>query len=134
MGKRFSRLRRRTGHDRERHEKTGADVAFDVAGNVAFDALDGVPIIAVILLTIAAITILWFAVIPLVLVLFDVVVVIIGLVVLTLIRLLLRRPWTVAATPTIGAEIEREVVGWQASGDELDRLGKEIEAGRVPLR
>jgi hypothetical protein len=40
-----------------------------------------------------------------------------------------RRPWTVVATRIDGIEIEREIVGWRASRDEIATLRQEIELG-----
>jgi hypothetical protein len=44
-------------------------------------------------------------------------------------RVFLRRPWTVVATRIDGIEIEREIVGWRASRDEIATLRQEIELG-----
>lgn len=63
------------------------------------------------------------------LILFDVLIVIVLFLVGVTTRELLRRPWTIVATRHDGAEIQREVVGWRASRDQIAALQHEIERG-----
>jgi hypothetical protein len=93
----------------------------------------GIPLdfdgIVVVLAIIIVLLILWFAVIPLLLILFDILIVVVLFVVGLPARVFFRRPWIIVATRNDGAEIQREVVGWRASRDEMTALRHEIELG-----
>jgi hypothetical protein len=120
VGKRFRKFHRRENKaPKER-------------GNRWWDFLD-IPVdfdgIVVVLAIVAIFLLLWFAVIPLLLILFDVLIVIVLFLVGILARVFLRRPWIIVATRDDGAEIQREVVGWRASRDEITALRHEIELG-----
>jgi cobalamin biosynthesis protein CobD/CbiB len=122
VGKRFRKFHRRGTKAPKQRRKRWWD---NIDGDIPLD-FDG---IVVVLALIVALLILWFAVIPLLLVLFDVLIVIVLFLVGLATRVLLRRPWTVVATRHDGAEIQREVVGWRASRDEIAALRHEIERG-----
>jgi hypothetical protein len=96
-----------------------------------FPVGDDFGLLVIIGAVIAAVLLLWFAVIPLLLVLVDVLVVVVVFVVGVSARVLLRRPWTVVATRIDGVEIEREVVGWRDSRDEMVALRAQIERGEI---
>jgi hypothetical protein len=68
-------------------------------------------------------------VIPLLLIVIDVILVVLLFIVGLLARVFLRRPWIIVATRDDGAEVQREVVGWRTSRDEIAALRHEIELG-----
>jgi hypothetical protein len=101
--------------------------------DIPFDAIDDIRALVLIPVMIVVLLILWFAVIPVLLILFDVLIVIVLFLAGITARVLLRRPWTVVATSSDGVEIEREVVGWRASRDEMATLCRELEQGSIAL-
>jgi fatty acid desaturase len=122
VGKRFRKVRRRrTKAPKQRRKRWW----HNIDGDIPLD-FDG---IVVVLAIIVALLMLWFLVIPLLLILFDVLIVIVLFVVGLTTRVLFRRPWIIVATRDDGAEVQREVVGWRASCDEIAALRHEIELG-----
>ena len=123
VGKRFSKLHRRKNQRSSDSVSHWWDFLDFPAGD--FDAL------VVVAIIIAALLLLWFLVVPLLLILVDVVVVLVLFAASLAARVLLRRPWTVVATRNDGVEIEREVVGWRASRDEIAAMRRQIEHGLI---
>jgi hypothetical protein len=120
VGKRFRKF-----HRRERSRpKDGPSRWWDFL-DIPVD-FDG---IVVVLAIVAILLLLWFAVIPLLLIVIDVILVVLLFIVGLLARVFLRRPWIIVATRDDGAEVQREVVGWRASRDEIAALRHEIELG-----
>ena len=123
VGKRFSKLHRRKNPRSTDKDSRWWDFLDFPAGD--FDLL------AAIAVVIVAVLLLWFLVFPLLLILIDVVLVVVLFLTGLAARVLLRRPWTVVATRTDGVEIEREVVGWRASRDEIAAMRQQIEQGLI---
>ena len=122
VGKRFSKLHRRK-NPRSTDKSSRWWDFLDIPGDL--------DVLAAVALVIVALLLLWFLVFPLLLILIDVVLVIVVFVAGLAARVLLRRPWTVVATRADGVEIEREVVGWRASRDEIAALRQQIEQGLI---
>jgi hypothetical protein len=119
-GKRFRQFHRRGRAESKKEPSHWWDFA-DIPGD-----LDAV---VVVLAIVAILLLLWFAVFPLLLIVIDAILVGVLFFAGLLARVFLRRPWTVVATRNDGIEIEREIVGWRASRDEIATLRQEIELG-----
>ena len=132
VGKRFRQFHRRgSGSRKERRQRTeGKERKVSWSDFLEFP-VDDLGLLAIVLAVIAAALLLWFAVIPLLLILFDILVVLVLFIAGITARVLLRRPWTVVATRIDGVEIEREVVGWRASRDEMATMRKQLEQGLI---
>ena len=79
-----------------------------------------------------AVIVLIFVLIPLLVAVVDVVIVLLLALLGVAGRILLRRPWTVEARADDGAVLVWRVVGWRASGEQVDRAAEHITAGAVP--
>jgi len=132
VGTRFRQFHRRgSGSRKERRQRTeGKERKVSWSDFLEFP-VDDLGLLAIVLAVIAAALLLWFAVIPLLLILFDILVVLVLFIAGITARVLLRRPWTVVATRIDGVEIEREVVGWRASRDEMATMRKQLEQGLI---
>ena len=130
------RLRRRN-RNRKRDEKdaeTGSGTRWydflDIPSGGG-GCLDELAILAVALVVIAAV---WFLVIPLLVLVVDLLIAIGLVLIVGVTRVLFRRPWVVEAHGPDDLTVRRLVVGWRASGDEVQRLGTEITLGIVTRR
>ena len=132
VGTRFRQFHRRgSGSRKERRQRTeGKERKVSWSDFLEFP-VDDLGLLAIVLAVIAAALLLWFAVIPLLLILFDILVVLVLFIAGITARVLLRRPWTVVATRIDGVEIEREVVGWRASRDEMATMRRQLEQGLI---
>lgn len=108
----------------------GGGGGFDLGG----DDLPVVVVLGLALLAVGAVALLgWFVVLPAFLLVLDGLVVAVLLVGGTLGRVLLRRPWTVAATTAGGHRVTRPVVGWRAALRRRDEVVALLRAGRADV-
>lgn len=91
----------------------------------------GEGIVAAIAIVLAVLVAL-FVLLPLLVAVVDVVVVVALSLLGILARVVLRRPWTVEARAGDGSSLLWRVVGWRASGDQVDAVAEGLRAGVVP--
>ena len=83
----------------------------------------------VVLVVLAAV----FLVIPLLVAVFDVALVLVAAIAGVLVRIALRRPWTVEARASDGTTQRWRVVGWRASGRRRAEIAEQLAAGVAPV-
>jgi Flp pilus assembly protein TadB len=90
---------------------------------------DELPLVGVILAAIAVVLLAWFVAIPLLAIIVDALLAVIMLIAMAVFRVVFRRPWVIEAQAGDGPTIQRLVVGWRASSQEMERLRDEITVG-----
>jgi hypothetical protein len=90
---------------------------------------EGIVVLLVVILVVLAAV---FLVIPLLVAVFDVALVLLAAIAGVLVRIVLRRPWTVEARASDGTARQWRVVGWRASGRRRAEITEQLTAGVVP--
>lgn len=131
-------VRRRRLLDRDREPQLdGSSGEGSGGGGSGFDWLDvgdelGVTVAVAVLLVVLAVLVIA-TVLPLVILLIELVVALLVVGPLLFARVVLRRPWTIAAR-THGPpsqRVDRQAVGWRASGRAKDELAQAVSSGAV---
>jgi hypothetical protein len=122
-------VRRFGGWRRRRRDKDSWLDPFDgIPGADVDDLVFGVLVVVGLVLVVG---LAWWVVLPLLLLVLDALIIALLLVAGVAVRVLLRRPWSVEATPSEGEPLTRSVVGWRAALRERDALAAALRLGRA---